>query len=252
MKKEGIPFEFYERNEVGGLLKYAYRVDNLIGHVGRSGPDICSDLREHLKVMGVEVVRKDISKVKSTPDGFIIDGEEFTYLVLATGSNPKTLDIPGAFYHLEPEHLEKGKHLLIVGGGDLAFDNALRAAASGMSVTILIRDRPTANETLLKEARSTGVKEMVGDPSDIVPQEGSYLLENKLYDTVAIFIGRTPNRALIDHIGDLDIELPHFSTSIKGLYIVGDAALGTLSQTALASGSGIAAAMHIARTVRDR
>ena len=202
--------------------------------------------------MGVEVVRKDISKVERTPGGFTIDGAEFTHLVLATGSVPKTLDIPGAVYHLEPGDLEEGKNLLIVGGGDLAFDNALRAAASGMSVTILVRDRPTANETLLKEARSIGVVEILGDASDIVPKEGSYLFGNNVYDMIAVFIGRIPNRNLIEDPGVLDVELPNFTTSIKGLYIVGDAALGTLSQTALASGSGIAAAMHIARTVRDR
>ncbi|MGA1819915.1 MAG: NAD(P)/FAD-dependent oxidoreductase [Thermoplasmatota archaeon] len=252
LKKEGVAFELYERKDVGGLLNYAYRVDNLLGHAGKSGPEICKEFRDHLDIMGVQVVKKDISKIERSSIGFTIDGEKFTHLVLATGSVPRRLDLPGALFHLEPEHLQKGGRLLIVGGGDLAFDNALRAAASGMLVTVLIRDRPSANETLLNEARSMGVNEAEGDALEIVPRGESFLFRNRTYDNVAVFIGRTPNRTLIDHLGDLPAEPPFFTTSIKGLYIVGDAALGTLSQTALASGSGIAAAMHIARAVRGR
>jgi len=252
LKKEGIPFELYERKEVGGLLNYAYRVDNLLGHLGRSGRDVCQKFRDHLDLMGVEVIGKDIAKVRQTRSGFNIDGSEFTHLVLATGTMPKKIETPGALYFLEPEHLVKGSRLLIVGGGDLAFDNALRAAASGVSATILVRSRPTANETLLTEARSMGVREIAGEASDIVLEGGSYRFKKLTFDRTAVFIGRTPNRDLVAHFGDLEVELTNFSTPIKGLYIVGDAALGTLSQTALASGSGIAAVMDIAKMVRER
>lgn len=227
-------------------------MDNLLGHARKTGLELCIEFIEHLKTMDVDVIHMEVRKVELAPEGFIIDGEMFTHLILATGSIPKKLDIPGALYYLEPERSVKGEELLIIGSGDLAFDNAVRASVSGISVTVLMRGEPRANESLFMEARSLGVKEIVGDEMEIGFDGEFYRFGSKKYDRVAVFIGRTPNRELTEHLGDLKVELPHFSTSIKGLYIVGDAALGTFSQTALASGSGLAAAMHIAQTVKKR
>jgi thioredoxin reductase len=250
--KEGIGFKLFERKWVGGLLYYANRVDNLLGHQGKSGVQLSMEFSEHLRQMGVEVVHEEVKGIQVQDDGFLVNDELFSHVILATGSRPNTLKIPKALYFIENPGALKGKELLIVGGGDLAYDNALRATGNGANVTIMMRSGPKANRSLLEEVRSKGVKELTGDPKGIMYNGETYRFGYQRYDTLAIFIGRSPDLSLVEHLGDLDIEMPDFTTSIKGLYVVGDAALGTVSQTALASGSGLAAAMHIARTVRSR
>ena len=247
-----MAFKIFERKRVGGLLYYAYRVDNLIGHRGKDGRRLSMELDRHLEQMGAEVVHDDVTSVEKTDDGFLVNDEAFSHVILATGSTPRRLDIPGVQYFIEEPSAMKGKELLIIGGGDLAYDNGLRARRKGANVTILTRDAPRANRSLLEEARNNGIVELTGSPDDLVPEGRVYRYGSRIFDVVAVFIGRDMNRELVKDMGSLEVNLPDFSTSIKGLYIVGDAALGTLSQTALASGSGIAAAMHIAKTVRER
>lgn len=249
--KEGIPFKLYERKWVGGLLYYAYRVDNLLGHKGKTGLQLSMQFNEHLKEMGVEVIHEEVKTMKEAVGGFLVNGEEYSHVVLASGSTPTEIDIPGALYFIEDPKELAGKDVLIVGGGDLAFDNAVRVTKAGARTTLLMRGVPKANPSLIAEARGLGIKEITGQASEMMFDGESYRFGYMRYNALAVFIGRKPNRKLIEGLGEVEVRLPTFSTSIKGLYVVGDAALGTLSQTALASGSGLAAAMHIAKMVRS-
>lgn len=250
--KEHITFKIFEKKQVGGLLYYAHRVDNLIGHRGKSGKQLSIEFNEHLKTMGVEVLNEEVLTLEQSRNGFLVNEEEFTHVVLATGSTPNPIDIPRALYSIEDPSAFTDKEILIVGGGDLAFDNAVRVKKAGARVTLFIRDIPKANPSLTAEARDLGINEIAGDTSEIIYDGEFYISGCLKYDSLAVFIGRKPNTALIEGFGEVEVELPSCSTPIKGLYVVGDAALGTLSQTALASGSGLAAAMHIAETVRSQ
>jgi thioredoxin reductase len=210
------------------------------------------EFNEHLKEMGVKVIHEEVTSLEQTNTGFLVNGEKFSHVVLATGTIPKELNIPKALYFIDkPSALEK-KDVIIIGGGDFAYDNAVRIRQAGANVTILLRGETKANLSLLEEARKLGIKEIRGDLKEMMFDGEFYRFDYVKYHTAAIFIGRESNRSLIEDLGEIKVDLPSFSTSIKGLYIVGDAALGTLSQTALASGSGLAAAMHIAQTVRSQ
>jgi thioredoxin reductase len=209
------------------------------------------EFNEHLQHMGIDVVHEEVVKIEREDEGFEVNDEHFTHVVLATGTIPKKMDIPRALYFIEDPAALSGKDILIVGGGDLAYDNAVKVLRAGARVTVLIRKAPKANLSLLAEARKLGIKEVTGQPSEIMFDGEAYRFGYAKYDALAVFIGRDKNRKLLEGLGDPKVNFQGFSTSIKGLYVVGDAALGTLSQTALASGSGLAAAMHIAETVRS-
>lgn len=252
LKKEGLPFTLFERGRPGGLLRYAWRVDNLPGHRGKTGRELCSLFNEHLDSMGITVEGISVVSIERETDHFLVNGSEYSAVILATGSHPRRVDIPGALYFIEDEKELKGKRLLLLGAGDLAYDNALRALKAGAEVTLVRRGEPGANLSLLREARAAGIVETLGVPTDVLVDGRNFLLGDRRFDILAVFIGRTPSRDLIAHMGPLEVNLPSFSTSVNGLYVVGDAALGTLSQTALSSGSGLAAAMHISRMVRGR
>ncbi len=252
LKKEGIPFTLFEKGRPGGLLWYANRVDNLLGHRGKSGKEICLLFGDHLREMGIAIEFTEVNSIEMTGNRFMVNGRDFSHVILATGSSPNKVAIPGALYFIEEVKGLDGKRLLILGGGDLAYDNALRAANAGADVTIARRGEPGANMMLLEEARPAGIREIINEGSGILSHGDHYQLGDGGYDLLAVFIGRSPNRDLISRLGPVEIDLPSFSTSVNGLYVVGDAALGTVSQAALSSGSGLAAAMHISQMVKER
>ena len=153
---------------------------------------------------------------------------------------------------MEDGDIHSGDALLILGGGDLALDNALRAADHGANVTILHRSSFKANRGLVEDVISAGIRFLKGDQEDVrKDQDGSFVLKGELkFDKTAIFIGRSPERCLIDGMGSVDLVYPSHSTSVKGLYLIGDAASVDHSQTAYAMYSGLACAMDIARRMR--
>ncbi|MGA1848157.1 MAG: NAD(P)/FAD-dependent oxidoreductase [Thermoplasmatota archaeon] len=252
LKKEGLAFTLFEKGRPGGLLWYANRVDNLLAHRGRSGKELCRLFDDHLREMGIVIEYTEVRSIEMAGARFMVNGRDFSHVILATGSSPREVDIPGVLYFIEDEKELNGKRLLILGGGDLAYDNALRAANAGGYVTIARRGEPRANSMLLEEARSAGIREIIADEGGIIFHGDHYQFGDDMYDLLAVFIGRSPNRGLISRMGPVEIDIPSFSTSVNGLYVVGDAALGTVSQTALSSGSGLAAAMHISQMVKER
>ncbi|MEA3559763.1 MAG: NAD-binding protein, partial [Candidatus Thermoplasmatota archaeon] len=140
--------------------------------------------------------------------------------------------------------------VLVVGGGDLAFDNALGLHENRAYVTLIHRSSVKANSMLVDEVQNAGIEMIKGDPGDIDRIDGGYRFRDIIYHTLAVFIGRSPKLDLLEGLEHFKTYLPSFRTSVKGLYVIGDAALGTLGQTALSSGSGLAAAMDIAKMVK--
>ncbi|MGA1821877.1 MAG: NAD(P)/FAD-dependent oxidoreductase [Thermoplasmatota archaeon] len=256
LSKEGLDFVLYEKDSVGGLLRYANYMDNLLGHRGINGSDMCSLIEDHLKGMNIEVTRSEVVNIRLENSEFLIlakgETKRFTHVILAAGSIPNRLDIPGCLYYIENPLIYNSRRILIIGGGDLAYDNALRLSNNGADVTIMVRNRSSANSGLIRKARDAGIDVISGDPEDIDLIGGKYSLpDGSSFDHCAAFIGRTPNTGLIDDLGDIGIDRLTGKTSVKGLYVIGDAALGTMSQAALASGMGLVAAMDIARLVRN-
>jgi thioredoxin reductase (NADPH) len=250
--KEGIRADIFERNRTGGMLWYANRVDNLLGHRGKTGRELCQLFSEHLVQMGVKVIFDEIQEVHEDDDRFSIRGNTYSHLIMASGTLPNRLGIPGELNFIEDPGEFKSERVIIVGGGDLALDNALRLDSSGARVTILYRNHIKANQKLQNEVANAGIEIIKGDPRDIEERNGTFFLSGTEFNALASFIGRKPDLHLIERYLPLEIIPPYYSTTVKGLYVVGDAALGTVSQTALASGSGIAAAMHIASMEKKR
>lgn len=211
---------------------------------------LCRIFSDHLNSFGIMTRKANISELSRSEQGFKVDGGDFSHVILATGTSPNKLGIPGELHFIEDAIQFKGMDILIVGGGDLAFDNALTLHNGQANVTIVHRSNIKANNILQEEVKRAGIRIIKGNPKEIGLKDGYYVLENKRYQYLFAFIGRSPELGLLEGMENPKMYLPSFRTSVKGLYVIGDAALGTLSQTALASGSGLAAAMDIARMVK--
>ena len=254
LAKEGLVPVLYERDEPGGMLRYANRIDNMPGTTGSRGSDVVGSLRDQLSIMGIAVNQDEVLSVDWKDGSFTLEfsGREsrYDYVVVSTGTIPRRIDLEGVLYSIEDPAEFKGSRVLLIGGGDIAFDNSLGLRIAGIDVSILTRSHPVANAGLMRDVENAAIPVFIKDPDEIVYNKGSYHVPGiGMFDTAAAFIGRKPDLRIIGKLDYGDIVLPACRTGIEGLYVAGDAALGGFRQATLAFGTGIAAAMDIARSV---
>lgn len=128
------------------------------------------DLRLGVAVTGLDLAAHDVLDSSGTRTGW-------DHLVLATGSEPRRLDVPGAdlkgVVHLRTlddsdrlrASLVPGRRVVVVGGGWIGLEVAAAARAAGCEVTVLVRDPlpllavlgPELAETFADLHRANGV-----------------------------------------------------------------------------------------------
>jgi len=130
---------------------------------------------------GIESLLKDVEVIKgeatlgAEPSVVRVDGREFTakQILIATGSKPATLPIPGADLAITSDDLLKltslPKSIAIIGGGVIGMEFASILQAFGVEVTVIEYCKeilPPFDKEVAKRLRSTlsrrGVKIIVG------------------------------------------------------------------------------------------
>lgn len=254
----------------GGQLTTTSLVENYPGFPeGVQGPKLMMDMSEQAKKYGAELVMKEVSRVDFT--GAIkkvyVGEEEYQTksIILATGSSPRTLGIPG-----EQEYWGKGvstcatcdgafykdKVVAVIGGGDTAMEEAhyLTKHASKVyvihrktefSATKIMQDRVIGNAKveIIWEAN---VEEVIGDKT-VTALKLSNGTELKV-DGMFLAIGHTPNTKFLKKAVNLDergyIEVTdNTKTSVEGIFVAGDVRDHVYQQAVTAAGMGCMAAM---------
>ncbi len=176
----------------------------------------------------------------------------FDTLVLATGSRPVRLPIPGAelegVFELRgvddaksiKAHLEKAERLIVVGGGYIGLEVAAAARQMGRSVSLVERlprllsrvTSPEISDFFLTLHRGQGVDVRLDDSVEAI--EGTdHVTSVRLSsgeqldaDAVLIGIGVRPNQELAEAAGiacdDGILVDDHGATSVDGVYAAGD------------------------------
>ncbi len=268
MQRAGRSPLLIEKGRPGGLLLSANLVENYPGFPdGIRGSDLAELFAAQLKRVGSRITRGEVRSVSRSGGRFRIRTGQREYVssavLVATGTRPKETDLEGAkkllgrlvfseITDLPPK--ARSKRILIIGGGDAAFDYGLNLKSLGNRITILSRSEPSCLSLLRDRAHRKGVKVEVGvRPTLLMEDSSGLLLKGEKRGTrlefhadyVLLACGRTPNidilaTTLRTSLGD-GPELPE--TSIPGLYLLGDVARGSHRQTGIAVGDGIRAAM---------
>ena len=261
----------------GGQSTVSDGVENWIGTVKISGPDLANALKNHLLAYAGDVVAlKEGTKVESvskTKDGFHLkttDGEfEAKTVLVTTGSYRRKLTVPGADTYENKGitycascdgPLFSDMNVVVVGGGNAAFESAAQLSAYCKSVTILQRSSefradPVTVEKVLSKASvkavtDTEIKEIKGGTfvTSIV-----YFDKKKSADidlpTSGIFveIGLLPTTYFVKDIVKLNeynqiiVDPRTQQTSLTGVWAAGDCTDGKYHQNNIAAGDAVKA-----------
>ena len=271
LRRYGIPAIVIEKERIGGLLWNANLVENYPGFpYGISGPRLVRLFEKQVERIGVEVVFDEVRVLDMVNETWNVETCMRCYrprvAMVASGTKPRPFPfgIPANIQErvlstVYPILNVRGRHIVIVGAGDAAFDYALNLSRRNI-VTILNRDKATACLPLLWERARACASVLYHDEiavREIAASEAGNGLavrcesrgaESWLAADYLIFaMGREPQ---IDFLSARIKEQQGALFDRGQLWLIGDVKNGLLRQTAIAAGDGLKAAMQIYKTLR--
>jgi thioredoxin reductase (NADPH) len=264
----------------GGQLMITSDVENYPGYAeGVLGPEMMQDFRRQAERFGAEFITDDVTKVDFSERPLRVwvgsDEHQAQAVIIATGATARQLG-------LESEQRLQGrgvsycatcdaaffpdKHVVVVGGGDSAMEEATFLTRFAAKVTIVHRreefrasqimlDRAHANEKIAWVTNAV-VDEVLGEDRVVavrlrdVNTDETWEVEA---DGVFAAIGHDPNTALFldqiehDEAGYL-ITKPHTTeTNVPGVFAVGDVQDHVYRQAITAAGTGSMGALDAER-----
>ncbi len=269
------------RGQSGGALMTTTEVENFPGFPdGILGPELMDNMRKQAERFGAEFLTDDATRVELTGDMKSVYVGSTQYqaraVILATGSAWRPLGVPG-----EQELLGHGvsscatcdgfffrnQHIVVVGGGDSAMEEAHFLTRFAETVTIVHRrdefraskimaERVMANPKIKVQWNSV-VTEVLGTDGKVVGVRlrDTVTGEESALDVTGVFvaIGHDPRSELFAGQVDLDDEgyvrvtAPGSGTNLPGVFAVGDLVDHTYRQAITAAGTGCVGALDAER-----
>lgn len=251
-----------EKDRVGGLVHLARAVDNFPGIPPSSpGMTVVDMLWQHLGGFPPKVVDDEVTGLYHTGVGYGISFGDSSVIckaiILATGTVSQKLKVPGEdlpwVHHLWTDvEIQEDGLAAVIGGGDVAADQALSLNENGMQILLMLRSgEPRCNMVLKSEMEvaedfviATGLTilrfEDVGGRK-VVYSDGE--IEHKMVvDAVLVSIGR---KVSLPPLNDQPLSLDKaLFLAPEGLFLAGDIVAERRRQVAIAMGSGLDAAMR--------
>ena len=265
-------------SQLGGQMRQMYhRVTDYLGRTSANGAELAETFEQHLKLLqlkyavNVPVTEVDFDLLRVALDSQWIASRN---IVLATGARKRTLGIPGearlagkgVSQSATRDHSSfAGRDVIVVGGGDSAFENSLILARVCSKVTLVHRSSSfRARLEWIREAYEHPRISILADV-DLVSIEGDSNVEGVVVrhtqsGTIVtipaqggfIRLGMTPNSELfreqveVDDAGYVVVDRQQ-QTSVPGVYAVGDITHPVSMSIASAVGQAATAVKAIAR-----
>ena len=273
-KRAGINALIIEESPIdGGQILSTYEVDNYLGFPGISGLDLGENFSKHLTKTDIDRVSATVLSVDKKEGSFIIRTDVGEYesrtVIFATGAKHATLNVPGeeALAGMGVSYCAtcdgaffKGADVCVVGGSDVAVEDAIYLARTSKKVYLIHRrDTLRAADSLVKSMEAIPNIECIWN-TEVVSIEGEdqvekVVLHNKVSDEnselpvsgVFVAVGIKPASELL---GSLGVETQNgyvlagedCRTNIPGVYAAGDIRKKPLRQiiTAVCDGANAA------------
>jgi len=254
--------------QVGGQTLLAENIENFPGFEKISGKEIIEKMRLQNEKYGVEIKEGEkIESIKKKEESFLINSIEARSIILATGKNPRHLNVPGekefagrgvSFCSTCDAPLFDKKEVAVIGGGNSGLAAALDLVKYASKVYILeFMPKITGDEWIVEELKKTGRVEFITDV-EIRKIKGKKFVESIIYNDkelavegIFISIGWIPaTEFLKDFIelnkeGEIIVDPKTNETSIKGVFGAGDVTDIKYKQCVIAAAEGAKAALSV-------
>jgi hypothetical protein len=268
LKRYGFNVKVIEKSIVGGNVVFTNKVDNYLGIFDETGLNLSNKFKEHLKFLDIEIINDEVISVEKN-ENFKVTLKngvlESKYLVIASGRTFRRLGLLNeekyvgrgiSFCAICDGPMAKNRSVVVVGGGNSAFEETLHLAKYAKDITILVRDEIRADKILVDK-----VKELenvtISLQEEILEYKGdNYLtsiVTNKRelnVDIVFLYVGLIPK---IEYLKNLDLNIKNnyivvdkdYKTNIDKCYAVGDVIDKRMYQIVTSVAEGAEAAFSI-------
>jgi thioredoxin reductase (NADPH) len=278
LQRAGFNPVIVERDEIGGLIRNACLVENYPGlpRGGVRGSDLALLFKDQLKHLGVNVIKNTVHRIDYQDDGFLIRMKDDVIVshvvIVASGTKPRKnmfnvssiLEGDRLFYDLISFNRGKPERVIVIGGGDVAFDYALTLLGEGCVVDVLCRSEPRCLPLLRSRVSVKGGRVHSNCIIDRIKKQGDRVVVEYKQDGeecsltanyVLVASGREPEVGFLSESLKKAYESCRdkecIVSSIPGLYFTGDVIRGRYRQVGIAVGDGLHAAMLAEEFIRN-
>jgi len=275
-----------EKAVYGGQISLTNDVENYPGFPeGVSGPELSERFRAQAEKFGARFENDEVQGLEVEGDTYVLKGYDATHraraVILATGADPRRLNVPGEERYVGrgvswcatcDGFFFRGKHVVVVGGGDAAVEEGMFLTKFADTVTVVhrrdtLRANPLAQKRAFENAKmkfvwNSVVEEITGDDQQV---KGVRVRNFQTGGTTEIstdgvfeFIGHIPNTRFLRggpvklrEDGYIDVEREIY-TSVPGVFACGDVSDYVYRQVSTCVGSGTMAAMAAQRYLEQR
>lgn len=275
----------FEGSQPGGQLTITTEVENYPGFPdGVMGPELMDLFRKQAQKFGAESLFQEVTEVDLSKRPFKAVADDTEYLaetiIISTGASAKLLNIPtesefmgygvsacatcdGFFF--------KNQHVVVVGGGDTAMEEATFLTKFASKVTIVHRRNELRASKIMQERAQKDPKiefiwdsvvdKVLGKNENGKKSITGVRLKNVKTgatidfkcDGLFLAIGHQPNTKIfkgkldMNEVGYLKVQPGSTRTNIPGVFAAGDVADPVYRQAVTAAGTGCMAAIDAER-----
>jgi thioredoxin reductase (NADPH) len=275
--RSGLKTLILDEKFAGGNIADAPVIVNYPGFSSIGGAELAQKMVDHARSLGANI--HDVEAVttlnlngESKTVTTAVDTYPAKAVIIATGSHYKEVGVKGekefrgrgvSYCGVCDGPFFKGKHVMVVGGGNSACTTSLYLSGLAADVTIVHRrDRFRAEDSLAKELSgkdnvkimwNTKIEEINGDrqvKTVALKDVNTGQITDVEVNAVFVQVGEAPNSQLaaetgveVDENGYIKID-NHQCTNLGGVFAAGDVTTHPVKQVGTAVGQGITAGLE--------
>lgn len=273
-KRAGLNLLVIEKNPMsGGQVLTTYEVDNYLGLPGINGFDMGVKFREHAEKSGAEFLEAEVNGIEDKGEVKLVHTDRGTYeaktLILATGAHHAHLGVEGeeelsgmgvSYCATCDGAFFRNKTVAVVGGGDVAVEDAIFLARACAKVYVIHRRKELRAAKILQNSLLSQpnvemiwnhvVKKIQGNDMVeglVIENTESKETRELPVDGVFVAVGILPDTEIFKGVVKCNpagyiIAGEDGKTSVPGMFVAGDARQKPIRQiiTAVADGANAA------------